>query len=280
MFSLYFRDYFVIAVLVIGIGVTFPLFAQEQKPYDAAKGYWWYEDPVEEQEKKYARPHLPAHQVMMQMHPDQIQELLLAHRKYAVYVGTPEAVKDYYTVQDVARRKAKIFTALTRKVMLDNPHLNARTEHPITTPGQKVARQQRDQRIEQRLVQERENFALVMFTLPGCQFCVTQSAMLKHFQQRYGWQPREVDMQQSADLAARFAIEQAPVTIIARRGTDQWQTVAVGVASLPELRDNTYRAIRFLRGEISSEQYLLEEGQEGGFDDPFAEIKEAGVYRE
>lgn len=234
------------------------------------EGYWFYVEPEPTAGEKYAAPAMPASETLMTWHPDDIEALLAEHLDYAVYVQTPESVANYYRVQDVARRKARSFTALTKKVMLDNPVLNARLEMPVTNAGQRSARAMRNDTMDTRLKQESNNFALIMFSLEGCAFCDTQMAVLKHFQSTYGWRIGTIDIKKHPDKAARFAIEQAPVTIIIRKGTEEWQTVAVGAESLPIVRDNTYRAIRFLRGEISPEQFLNAAYEDGGFFDPAA----------
>lgn len=100
-----------------------------------------------------------------------MQELLDKTRDYAVYKLSPDAVLDYYKVQDATRRKASAFTNLTGYVMLDNPSLNAAQDYPITNPGN--AEKQRERQESKNKVLQK----IAMNTL--CYFYRTQLWILR-----------------------------------------------------------------------------------------------------
>ena len=257
---------FVLAAALVG-----SLFANSTVLATEKKGFWWYEDPVpeaEERESKYELPPLPAPQELAKLHPEEIEAVMEERLEYAIWKKTPEAVQDYYIVQDVARRNAVAFTALTKFVMLNEPELNVRAQYPITNAGRKVATQLHDSTVTRSLASARDDYALVMFSTESCPYCPTQYATLKMFADKHQWSVQAIDIDRNPVAQARFDVKVTPMTMLIERGSERWLPIAVGVESLPVLEDNAYRAIRMLRGEITPQQFILTEYNDGGFFDP------------
>ena len=80
----------------------------------------------------------------------------------------------------------------------------------------------------------------------------------------------KIDVQREPAKAARFNVTGTPVTVLIERDTENWFPVAVGSESFPAVADNAYRAVRFLRGEITETQFFNGAGDDGGFFDPEA----------
>lgn len=243
------------------------------------RGYWWYmetpkEEPTEEETKpeRQELPPLPSRAELMDMHPDDLSEMQEKYQKQAVWRPTPEHVRDYYIVQDVIRRKAVAYMAVTGLVMLQNPDLNVAKEYPITGPGRKAVTRVRKQTLGNALQGYRKKYALIMFSKRGCEYCVVQQQALKLFQDRHGWVIKEVDIERSPQAGQRFGVEFTPMTILIERGSKNWMPVAVGVESVPVIEENIYRGIRLLRGDTAPEQFYTLEYEEGGTFDPTAEL--------
>jgi conjugal transfer pilus assembly protein TraF len=238
------------------------------------RGYWWYHDCAKTTAlESVTHPDpgpLPAATEMLNMHPKDLEKLLENRKEWALYKATPETVRDYYVVQDIVRRKAVAFTALTKYVMMTSPELNSRSQYPIVAPARKVATQIHDQQLEATINTERNHYALAFFTTERCAYCTVQRSTLKYFQDTHAWDIKEIDIGQNPIAATRFNVTTTPMTIIVERGSERWMPVSVGVESLPDIQSGVYRAIRMLRGEISPRQYLLEPDEEGGFFDPTA----------
>lgn len=245
---------------------------------DEKRGWFWYEEPPKEVDEEEAKETIakrkplprPDREEMMKMHPDDIQALVSAHRKQAVWRPTPENVMDYYTVQDVARRKALAFTAVSATVMLENSELNVAKDYPVTNQGRQVAFTQRSASIDKALNQYRNAFGLVFFTSPNCPYCEVQRRTTALFQDRVGWPVTEIDITKNSAAAARFGIEFTPTLILAKRGSKEWMPVAVGVETLPGMKENIYRAVRLINGEIAPEQFYTMDYQKGGTFDPLS----------
>lgn len=236
-------------------------------------GLFWYETPKKEEEKKaeakYPRPVVPSAEELFQMHPKDMQELLDKTRDYAVYKLSPDAVLDYYKVQDATRRKASAFTNLTGYVMLDNPSLNAAQDYPITNPGNAEKQREKQKSKNELLQKNRNEYALLFFTEPNCGFCVQQSQILENFQRDSSWYIKQIDITREPAAKKKFNVDRAPVTILIKRNApDKWMPVSVGVDSLDNLRTSIYNMTRVLNGDTDPRQFFTNEQQQGGFFDP------------
>ena len=237
---------------------------------NADRGYWWYEAPVETAEPAVTAPEIPAPAALAEMHPDDVSDLIDAQLDYAVTVQTVEAVTDYYELIDFARRRSRAFSALASLALLESPELNPRTDYPTTNPGRIALNARREKERMSRLYQERQEFALIMLSMKNCTYCLAQWQVLQEFAAKTGWTVRSADIQEDPGKAARFGVGAAPVTVMIRRGTDQWANVAVGAESLPAIEETVYRSIRLMRGEIDPSQFFNSVGDDGGFFDPGA----------
>lgn len=240
------------------------------------RGYWWYEEPADDADDgaEPQAPRIPKGEALEQLRPSEIQALIDAQLDYALVAQTPDAVKDYYRLVDLSRRRSRGFAALTNVVLLENPELNARSAYPVTNAARdELTRRRLDER-QTRLRRERREFALVMFSSERCTFCISQWNVLQYFAEQTGWIVKKVDVDREPQKAARFNVQGTPMTVMIRRGGPQWFTVGVGSDSYPVLADNTYRAIRLLKGEIDEEQFFNGEGDDGGFFDPAARLEE------
>jgi conjugal transfer pilus assembly protein TraF len=236
------------------------------------RGYWWNKEPPEPApaiEPQYPDlPPPPSEHDLLALHPQEVEKLIESYREYALWKMEPKHVLWYYELQDFARRRSRAFMNVTELVMLQHPDLNMQTVYPTNPPGQAARVAMRQESIAQRIRAEREGAALIMLSRRGCEYCTAMRAILKYFQERYGWTVQELDIEQAPAQAARFATEYTPTTVIIFRGTQQWMPVAVGVETLERVEEGVYRAVRYVRGETTPEQYTLQEFHDGGLYDP------------
>ncbi len=243
------------------------------------RGYWWYMDePHEEAEQTVTEhperkvlPPPPPRDELMAMHPDELSQLQQDYLEQAVWRPTPEHVRDYYIVQDVIRRKALAYMAVSGLVLLQHPELNVGKASPITNPGQKASTRLRQRLHANALSRYRGQYALVLFSRADCDYCAVQREALARFQERHGWTVKEVDIQRNPRSGERFGVDYTPMTVLIERGSEHWMPVAVGVESVPVIEANSYRGIRLLRGETTPAQFYTLETQQGGVFDPQAD---------
>jgi len=113
-----------------------------------------------------------------------------------------------------------------------------------------------------------------MFTQEGCGFCDAQKSILNFFTASYDWTVRIVDIDRHPNLSSRFGIEQTPSIIVVHKHSEDYLPISVGVISLRELTARIYRSIKFLRGEMSPEQWFMYDFEKDSGGDPLKYISE------
>jgi conjugal transfer pilus assembly protein TraF len=248
---------------------------------DEKRGFWWKKAPPppeaeSEQGGTEQYPDLPPpppEAELDKLHPKQVEQLIGDYRAYAVWKNTPEHVEWYFQLQDFARRKAVAFMNTTELVMLTRSDLNVNTQYPATTPGRDARVRMREESINRRLASDRSAAAIVLLTRQGCEYCEAQRSALKYFQEKHGWEIKEVDIGENPQVAARFATDYVPTTVVIFRGSDEWRPVAVGVESVPRIEEGIYRSLRLHAGETTPEQYTVKEEEDGGVFDPTRRLR-------
>jgi conjugal transfer pilus assembly protein TraF len=261
---------------------------EENRFYNDTKhGWFWYEDPppVQEEEPKIEQaqterkpaqiirkePSLDNYSIetLWNMHPDEFQNLLNGLQKKAVQTPTEQNILEYLTMQDVARRKALAYTNAVQYVTQKHTGLfNINQVYPVAGPGVSARVQLQQEEIAGTINRARDDHALIMFTRPGCPYCVRQEQILSYFAERYGWQIKTVDISRQVEAASRFNITVTPTLLLIKRGQDASMPVATGVITLSELERKLYQAIRYLRGETAMDSFMTYEFQKGGAFDP------------
>jgi len=262
-----------------------PLTEENGKAYygDAKRGWWWYEkiplekkDPEKKAEDgKKRSPRLSdfTMEELWEMYPDDFQAVLMAFQKKAVQVPSENNVREYYVVQDIARRKSLAFANASAAIMQKYPDLSVAADYPITAPGRNAAVSQRMEEVESRIRGAREEFALIYFSSMGCPYCAEESSILSRFVEKYGWDIREIDAEGETAVSSVFGIETTPTLLLVYRGSPDHITVSAGVTSLAEIEEKLYRGIRLLKNEITPEEYSLYEFQRGGAFDVKAPLR-------
>ena len=259
--------------------------AEKGKPFyeDYKRGWYWYEKEKPKEPEKKEEP-MPPHRlpslkdyapdVLWNMHPDDFQALLLDFQKKAVMAPTEANVREYYFVQDIARRKSLAFANVTAAVMQKYPELSVAKDYPTATPGRSaLTRQERDE-ITRKIQEAKGNYALLFFYSPTCPYCVEQQAILRFFEERYAWEVKKIDITEETALASMFNVTTVPTILLVYRYSQEPIVISAGVVSLDDMEDRLYRGIRLLSGEITPEEYSLYEFQRGGAFDVNAPLPE------
>lgn len=248
---------------------------------DTRHGWFWYEDPPLQPEEPTITPEsavtpriIPSLEhytidELWNLHPDDFQQLLNGLQKKAVQTPDEQNIMEYLTMQDLARRKALAYTNATMYVTQKYGELfNVNQVYPLAGPGINARVQMQQQEISETINQAGENHALLFFISPGCGFCEQQSHILGYLVDKYGWQIKSIDINAAPNAANRFNITTAPTLLLIKKGQDDYMTVANGVISLTELERKLYRAIRYLQGDTTGDNFLMYEFQKGSAFDP------------
>ena len=247
------------------------LFYKERK-----QGWYWYQkEPAKQKKQNHGfstrrkLPHLSDYTIkeLWNMYPDDFQALLNIFMKKAVQKPTEKNILDYLTMQDIARRKSVAYASVMSYVEQKHPELSNKTVYPITAPGQAAVVKMRTREQDQAILSARNQFALVMFTRQGCDFCRSQKSILAYFVNKYGWPVRMIDIEKHPNMAARFNITMTPTIILVERKSGKYMPISVGVISMSELSLKLYRTIRYLRGEITPQQWFMHDYERGKTND-------------
>ena len=249
------------------------------------KGWWWYEkEKAKPEEKKVAEKEIPQHRIpnmddytlkkLWDMHPDDFQALLMDFQKEAVRDPTEKKVLNYYVMQDIARRKSLAFAHAASFVIQKHPRLNVAAEAPLNTPGGNASIRARYEDTNIVLRDNRDDFALLYFTAPGCKYCDAQDGILVYFKRMTDWTIKPINVNERPDLTARFGVERTPSIILIYKESKDFFPVSAGVTDVPTLKTNLARGIQYLKGEITPEQYGIYEHQRGGVFEPKSLFKQ------
>ena len=257
---------------------------------DSKSGWWWYERPPQEEEaepeakkpvppktekaekgkkeRKYPSLKTTPYEVIWNMDPEDYRETWEGFRSKAVRVPTEENVKEFWTVNEIARKKAAAFTSSSQYVWQKYPELTVSADEPTSSPGRMTRIATSTNERTSSLQKEKDNYALIVFNKPGCPFCAEEAKILKWFTQITGWTVKPVDISQNPAMARRFMVTITPSIIIVQRGTQEFMPVSAGVSSVDEIEEAAYRAIRALKGDTKPDNFDMYDFQKGGAFDP------------
>jgi len=248
---------------------------------DRQRGWYWYEAGKEGKETKTSTstdyspiqpsskgPFKYSYNEMWVMYPDDFKAYSSKVTKQAVQFPTEENITHYLEVMDVTRRKSAAFTAAVNYVAQKNALYTREDTHPITAPGLKVMKDIRYHEVDSLIRNSRKEFALIMFTQPGCGFCNAQTDILSFFEETFGWPLRMVNIKENPAAGARFGVEQTPSIILVHKETKDYLRISSGVISLSKLKLRLYRSIRMMKNEILPEQWGTYDFEKGTGGDP------------
>jgi conjugal transfer pilus assembly protein TraF len=239
---------------------------------DSGKGWWWYQKELDNGDKKPEKVRskkLPAltdysYDEIWNMHPDDFEKFAESLKRKAVQNPSEENVKDYYEVQEIARKKALAFTNVAQYVWQKYPELTTAKDYPIATPGNISRVNQIQNEKNRKLRDNREEFALIYFYKTDCGYCEQQQPIIDWFSNATGWQVKRINIAENPGLAGRFGVEVTPSMILIQKGNQNSFPVSSGLITAEEIEDKSYRAVRLLKGEITPEEFSLYDFQKGG----------------
>jgi conjugal transfer pilus assembly protein TraF len=237
---------------------------------DRQHGWYWYEDDEIPEEKEYE---LPEMDVLWNMHPDQLSVLIQDVTKKAVQEPSEENVLNYLKMMDIAKKKSVAFSSVVAFVGQKNPEFSSNeNNHPTTAPGKRALNKQREADMNQTIINNKDDFAIIMFTAEGCGFCDAQNGILEYFNNLFAWQVRKVDINEQPAMGERFQIETTPSLIVVQRESGEFMPLSAGVISMTDLKSRVYRSIRYMRGDANPEQWLMHEYERDRGGDPLQHI--------
>ncbi len=257
------------------------------------KGWWWYEGSqkkeIKTEDKKdksfdIQQKHQDHQQKVKKIKPlkdytyeellympiEEFKEIYNHYLDIAVGQPTEENIYNFYNIQDVARKKALLFTTRSMYIWQKHPELSTARDVPIAYPGIIAKQDAVMKEIGSYIKGEQGNYGLILFVSPTCPYCKSQYEIVKNFNHYYGWDTKIVDITTDRGAINTFGIETVPTLILVSRKTGDWIPIASGVASFQEMETNVVLGIKYLTGKLPSEKWGLYQFQEGTSLDPLS----------
>lgn len=149
-------------------------------------GTWFYcERPKAPQTKK---PDAPAEDPMEANAKalEAFQKELETAKNAAVWEPTPENIRHYYELQQVALDRATLFQDNWKRLIWENPALDYTLKRPINTLGKRVWQDSRDGDRDLFLRGAAEKVGLFYVFRGDCPACRVASPIVRNFSDRYG----------------------------------------------------------------------------------------------
>ena len=261
----------ILLLFAVSFVLTIPSYAGINN-YNPYIGWFWYQNPPKKEklnkEKRQASKGFTiktyTYKQLWNMYPDKFHKILEFALKQAVQNPSPENVKQYLILQDIARRKAYAFSNVVGYVTQKNPSLNLYKDYPENSPGIRMRVGLMEYDIDKTMKENRNDYALLFFYKPGCQYCEIEQEILEYLQDEDGWQIMPIDITKNYVAAARFNIRFVPEVILIHKGSPQWIPVATGVTALNIIKRNIYRGIMYFQGKLSPQNWSVYQFQKNG----------------
>lgn len=148
-------------------------------------GTWFYCDRPK---AKVAKPQAPAEDPMAAKarEMEQFQKDLEQARNVAVWEPTPENIRHYYEMQQVALDRATLFQDNWKRLIWEHPDLDYTLKRPISTLGKRVWQDDRDADRDLFLRGAADKVGLFYVFRGDCSACRVASPIVRNFSDRYG----------------------------------------------------------------------------------------------
>jgi conjugal transfer pilus assembly protein TraF len=251
-----------------------PQSEEEKRWYDDSKrGWFWYEEPEpdteEDKESQTQDPRWPdmanfTTEQLWNMHPEDFQALLKLFLQKAVQTNSVEDVKAYTKMQDIARRKSAVFANVSTYVVQQTPQFNVLAARPMNTPGKTARVRMQNDEVRNTLASSQRDFALVVFGSNGCGYCERQNRILQYFQDRHGWEIKQINTDRNPELAERFNVTVTPTILLISPHSDDYIPVSTGLITAGEIERRVTRGIAQLTGQNDPQNYSRYKYQQNG----------------
>jgi conjugal transfer pilus assembly protein TraF len=169
---------------------------------DKERGWFWYEDPVFDEEpaeeeatsppppvqEKKTEPEQPAKpQGAKPLSAEWFRKNMEKYRDKAIDEPTQQNVSAYMYLQRVMLDKAEKFSEISQRVVMSDPVLDENSRRPIATFGAFAMDDRATKGTEKAAKKLAENAGLWFFYASTCEFCIKEVGVLKGLMNAYGF---------------------------------------------------------------------------------------------
>ncbi len=236
-------------ILALTLLLSHSVFAQswyEQSIWDREdRPYQWYPPELEQRKKQKNNPE-SAKPAEIQAF-EQLQKELDESRKIAIMNATPENLKRYVALQELALGQAATFTEQWQRMLWENPQLDYSLQgRPTNTAGLQQYDSQRAQDIGLAIQEVAGSNGVMFFYRSDCSYCHAMAPVLRNFADQYGVKVMAVSMdggpmagfpdaQMDNGISAKLGVNTVPALFVADTKTKSFKPIGYGVISQSEL---------------------------------------------
>ena len=150
-----------------------------------AEGWYWYKDPLpeEEKEKSEVLPKPIQEQAPATLSAAWVREMLPKYKDLAWDNPTPENVEAYFLIQRYAMDRSQEFANVAQRVVTGNPYLDENSRRPINTYGIRTVDRQAGSMIDKMIETVTQRAGLFFFFKSDCSYCEAQAPIIKLLEQ-------------------------------------------------------------------------------------------------
>lgn len=217
-------------------------------------GWHFYCDPKKQEEQQTELKEVEFIEAQAEL--EQIQRKLENLKVLAVMKPTPENLKNYITFQKEQLDRAGTFAKQWQQVVWQNPEIDYMVKHPISSVGNDLNSEVRNQQTYDTLASLNNRYGLFFFYSSKCIFCLKFSPILKAFAAYHKLEVMPVSMDGGVlpdwpkssinrGEAERFGMADKPVPalILFDSQTHKIIPVGFGLMTMDELEERILRLV-------------------------------------
>lgn len=229
------------------------------------KGWYRYEKPKVEEpladnitvdnETVFTMPVMPPDKELLVMSPEKFSKLFKETEAYTMSYRTLENFDKYAKLRTIMFKRSMEFMNVGTLWGQLNPEDSSETWFPSSGFGQASYQAQVNDIRSTYIRSNRENFGLLYFYRPDCDYCEKQAPLIAYFEDMSGWSVKKINASEMPEALMRFNVKSVPTLILVERETERWLLVSAGLMTVEEIEERLYRTIKYLKGESDEKDF-------------------------
>jgi conjugal transfer pilus assembly protein TraF len=216
-----------------------------------AEGWSWHENMDEEEIQKEPEPEVVREPITSTEQMKKVREGLEEKLSKALLEPTPHNIQIYMREQKRWMDQSSYFASVWKKVVLDNPDLDATLDHPVSQYGIQLAKHIENDEKDKFIKELANEHGLFFYLKGGCKICLAFSKIVKMLEKRHSWSvipisldglgtPEYPNARMDNGSGLDLGIDRAPSLFVVNPQTELIKPVSFGAISLEQVEQNIY----------------------------------------
>lgn len=236
-------------IMIFGLVILrFSCFAEVSFWDDHERGWFWYEDPKQEEEKIPEKKKVQTEQYPATAELKKYQAELEEAKAKAVMHPTAQNVLAYQQMQYEMIEKSGKFADVWMKNVYLNPSVDATQNVPIFPHANKIYVEEQRKKKVAKIKQLSQEYGLFFFFKKQCPYCEAFAPIVKSFSEKYSWEvlaisefgerlPMFERSVQDNGLAGMWGVSSYPSLFAVNPKTGHVIPIANGMISIQEMEE-------------------------------------------